>query len=89
MTHAELFAKYKALNVELDLVVSEIKSRSLGWQYLIDNNMKVQAMLAYRDEKKCTLSEAKMFIDNYLVESIVDAVVNHGVSLEAILKNGK
>lgn len=69
LTNEELIQKHKKLQDQLNEVISEIKARNLGWKYLLDQGLKIQAVIAYREEKKVSLRDAKDFIDTHLLES--------------------
>lgn len=71
LTNEELFAKYKEHQKQTSEIIAQIRERKITWQVLVDNSMTVQAVIAYRDEHKVTVSEAKKFIDNYEIERIV------------------
>ena len=71
LTNDELFAKYKEHQKQMSAIIAQIRDRKITWQVLVEKGMTVQAVVAYRNEKKVTLQEAKKFIDNYEIELIV------------------
>jgi len=87
VTDTQLIEKYKELTRSADALAEEIKRRNLGWRYLVDNGLKFQAIMAYHTEKNISISEAKKFIESYLIDSIVKYVVENRVDLNSLLKS--
>ncbi len=65
MNDQKLMQLYRSIEVSWDAVIVEIKARNFGWQFLAEQGLKVMAIMAYREEHKCALIDAKRAVEEF------------------------
>lgn len=68
ISNNELFERYREAQAAVDAVRHQIRSRNIGWQHLASYGMKVEAVLAYRDQHKVMLREAHDAVNSFLLQ---------------------
>lgn len=69
MTNQQLFQMFHDTNKVANQIREVILARNLGWRVLMENGMQVNAIMVYRRENpSMSISEAKNFMDNQLLE---------------------
>jgi ribosomal protein L7/L12 len=66
MDNQQLFQLYQTLNNSIRMVREEIRSRNIPWQHLAVNDLRIEAIIAYREKTKCSLTEAKDGVESFL-----------------------
>lgn len=78
MNDQKLIQLYKSIEVSMNAVTAEIKARNLDWQFLAEHDLKVMAIMAYRERHKCDLLAAKFAVEEFKRNQLVALLVKTG-----------
>ncbi len=60
-----LLAQYKALNDQIDAMVTEVRRRKIAWRTLAKEGFTIMAIRSHQDTFKSSLRQAKDAVDAY------------------------
>lgn len=65
MENMALFELLRSIEKTRQMVLDEIRSRNIDWRHLVVNDMRIEAVMAYRKQHGTSLTESKEIVDAF------------------------
>ena len=62
----DLLTLIKENSNERQALMDEVIKRDLDWRHLVEYDLKIESIIAYRRKHKCLLTEAKECVESYI-----------------------